>query len=122
MLSDLMGKRFGMRGRLWSSWTMQTLEGVFCILLGVMSSLGPSIVVMIVFSIFAQASCGLFFGIVPFISRRSFGVISGMTGARGNVGAVLTQLILFKGSRYTTHKGITYMGIMIMLDLDLDNA
>ncbi|GAB2239464.1 hypothetical protein Droror1_Dr00025377 [Drosera rotundifolia] len=50
MLSDLMGKRFEMRGRLWSWWTMQTLEGVFCILLGVMSSLGPSI------SIFVQAS------------------------------------------------------------------
>ncbi|KAL9257883.1 High affinity nitrate transporter 2.5-like protein [Drosera capensis] len=114
MLSDVMGKRFGMRGRLWAWWTMQTLGGVFCILLGVMSSLGPSIVVMIVFSIFVQASCGLCFGIVPFISRRSLGVISGMTGAGGNVGAVLTQLIFFKGSRYSTHLGITYMGIMIV--------
>lgn len=37
-----------------------------------------------------------------------------MTGAGGNVGAVLTQLIFFKGSRYAKETGITLMGIMII--------
>lgn len=37
-----------------------------------------------------------------------------MTGGGGNVGAVLTQLIFFKGSRYSSQTGITLMGIMII--------
>ncbi|KAK9675643.1 hypothetical protein RND81_11G021000 [Saponaria officinalis] len=92
MVSDLLGKKFGMR----------------------VSSLRASIAVMVIFSVFVQAACGLTFGVVPFVSRRSLGVISGMTGAGGNVGAVITQLIFFKGSRYPTELGITYMGIMII--------
>ncbi|GMH01576.1 hypothetical protein Nepgr_003415 [Nepenthes gracilis] len=113
-LSDFIGRRFGMRGRLWVWWTVQTLGGVTCIILGRMSSIGPSIAVMIAFSIFVQSACGLCFGVVPFISRRALGVISGMTGGGGNVGAIITQLIFFKGSRYSTQLGLTYMGMMIV--------
>ncbi|OMO78288.1 Major facilitator superfamily [Corchorus capsularis] len=114
MISDMMAKRFGMRGRLWALWTVQTLGGVFCIILGKVGSLGVSIAVMLIFSVFVQAACGLTFGVVPFVSRRSLGVISGMTGGGGNVGAVLTQLIFFKGSKYSKETGITLMGVMII--------
>ncbi|KAJ9159029.1 hypothetical protein P3X46_024561 [Hevea brasiliensis] len=85
LISDVVAKRFGMRGRLWALWIVQTL-----------------------------GACGLTFGVVPFVSRRSLGLISGMTGGGGNVGAVLTQLIFFKGSKYYKEKGITLMGIMII--------
>lgn len=37
-----------------------------------------------------------------------------MIGGGGNVGAVLTQLIFFRGSKYSTETGITLMGIMII--------
>ncbi|GAB4828612.1 hypothetical protein Ancab_018275 [Ancistrocladus abbreviatus] len=114
LMSDLLAKWWGMRGRLWGWWIMQTLGGVLCIILGMVGSLGGSVAVMLVFSVFVQASCGLTFGVVPFVSRRSLGVVSGMTGAGGNVGAVLTQVIFFRGSKYSTHLGITYMGIMIV--------
>ncbi|KAI6686587.1 hypothetical protein NL676_032500 [Syzygium grande] len=114
VISDVVGKRFGMRGRLWTLWVVQTIGGVLCVVLGRVGSLGASIGVMIAFSIFCQAACGLTFGVVPFVSRRSLGLISGMTGGGGNVGAVLTQLTFFKGSRYSKEMGITLMGIMII--------
>jgi hypothetical protein len=33
-ISDESAKKYGIRGRLWSTWFVQTLEGVLCILLG----------------------------------------------------------------------------------------
>lgn len=113
-LSDFMAKKYGMRGRLWGWWIVQTLSGVMCIAMGLLDTLSATIVVMIIFSIFVQAAEGLTFGVVPFVSRRSMGVVSGMTGAGGNVGAVITQVIFFRGSQFTTERGITYMGVMII--------
>ncbi|KAF5199812.1 High-affinity nitrate transporter 2.2 [Thalictrum thalictroides] len=53
-------------------------------------------------------------GVVPNDSfwqvLRSLGLISGLTGGGGNLGAVVTQFIFFTGSKLTQGKGITYMG------------
>lgn len=113
-LSDLVASRYGMRGRLWALWLTQSIGGLLCVLLGRMGSLSSSVVVMLLFSFFVQAACGLTFGVVPFVSRRALGLISGMTGGGGNMGAVVTQLIFFKGSKYSKETGITLMGIMII--------
>ena len=70
VISDKMGKRFGMRGRLWGLWVVQTVAGLLCVLLGRINSLWGSIVVMCGFSVFVQAASGLTFGVVPFVSQR----------------------------------------------------
>ncbi|MED6145162.1 hypothetical protein PIB30_022472 [Stylosanthes scabra] len=70
VMSDRMGKRFGMRGRLWGLWAVQTVAGLFCVLLGRVNSLWSSVLVMCCFSVFVQAASGLNFGVVPFVSKR----------------------------------------------------
>ncbi|CAI9780622.1 unnamed protein product [Fraxinus pennsylvanica] len=117
VVSDEMGRRFGMRGRLWSLWVVQMVAGLLCYFLGRMNSLWGSILVMCCFSLFVQAASGLTFGVVPFVSNRSLGVISGMTGSGGTLGAVVTQLLLFSGggSKISTEKGISIMGLMMLI-------
>ncbi|XP_059073194.1 high affinity nitrate transporter 2.5-like [Cryptomeria japonica] len=114
VLSDLVARRYGMRGRIWALWIVQTMGGVFCVLLGKANSLSLSITFMLIFSMFVQASCGLTFGIVPFVSRRSLGIVSGMAGAGGNVGSMVTQLLFFLNSNYSNETGISLMGVMII--------
>ncbi|KAL3526079.1 hypothetical protein ACH5RR_014451 [Cinchona calisaya] len=116
VLSDEMGRRFGMRGRLWSLWVVQTVAGLLCVFLGRVNTLWASILVMCSFSLFVQAASGLTFGVVPFVSKRSLGVISGMTGSGGTIGAVVTQLLLFSGSKnFSTQASISLMGLMMLV-------
>ncbi|KAK1325506.1 High affinity nitrate transporter 2.7 [Acorus calamus] len=70
VVSDAMGRRFGMKGRLWSLYLVQTLAGLLCVLLGRVGSVKATVGVMLGFSLFVQAASGLTFGVVPFVSKR----------------------------------------------------
>ena len=83
---------------------------MLCIVMGNVTTLAASVSVMIIFSIFVQAACGATYAIVPFISRRALGVVSGFVGAGGSVGAVLTQILLQRDG--STNQGFVHIGVI----------
>ena len=115
IISDWSSNRFGMRGRLWTLWSTQTLEGVLCIFMGLSKdNLGATIAFMVFFSICVQASEGASYGIVPFISRRALGVVSGFIGAGGNAGATISTALFFTKDSIETYEGLQYLGYTVI--------
>lgn len=73
--SDEVARRFGMRGRLWALWAVQSAGAALCVLVGRMGaaeapSLAATVAVMVACAAFVQAASGLTFGIVPFVCKR----------------------------------------------------
>jgi len=76
---------------------------------------GLTVFIMIIFSICVQMAEGLHFGVVPYVSRPALGVVSGMVGAGGNGGAVLTLWTIFKNTAVArTDSGFIILGIVII--------
>ncbi|GKV01261.1 hypothetical protein SLEP1_g13826 [Rubroshorea leprosula] len=84
--SDAAARLFGMRGRPWTLWILQTLGG------GLRSNFWhhPIYFTVVIGNHIGHDSCG------------------------GNFGLGLTQLIFFSTSRFSTAKGLTLMGVMIV--------
>jgi len=79
------------------------------------STLGLTMILIIIFSIFVQMAEGLHFGVVPFVSRPALGVVSGMVGAGGNIGAVISgQFIIGSGTKEPLDRGFVWLGIIIV--------
>jgi len=113
IVSDLCARRWGMRGRLWALWSIQTAGGILCGALYFTShSLGSTMAVIVIFSIACQMSCGLSFGVAPFVSKRATGLVSGFTGAGGNVGGAVTQAAFFTAGAMTVPQGFLWMGVL----------
>ncbi len=77
-----------------------------------------AVVLTIICSIFVQGGQGSTYAIIPMIKRRITGQISGMTGAYGNVGAViyLTALTMFDAKTFfLLIAAITFFGSLYCL-------
>ena len=77
-----------------------------------------AVVLTIVCSVFVQGGQGSTYAIIPMIKRRLTGQISGMTGAYGNVGAVLylTALTMFGANSFFLFIGaVTFLGFLYCL-------
>ena len=77
-------------------------------------TVGVVVLVVFLFSVAVQMAEGLSFGVVPYVSRPALGVVNGMVGAGGNLGAVITLSAFFKGTGMRTDVGLLYMGITII--------
>jgi NNP family nitrate/nitrite transporter-like MFS transporter len=113
-ISDLCGRRWGIRGRVWWLFICQMLGGVTCLALGLAKdSFTWTMVVVVLFSIFVQGACGASFGVVPFVSLRARGLVYGFVGAGGNTGGAITQAIFFSPHNLAPYDSFKWLGVMI---------
>lgn len=112
-LGDVCGRRAGLNGRV--SWLALVIfgEGLSLIGFAQMASLGSAIGMMLVFSLFCQMACGATYAVVPFVQTKALGPVSGMVGAGGNVGAILTGLLF--GGAMSWPTALLYLGVATAL-------
>ena len=114
-MSDVIASRFGMRGRLWWLWFVMTSAGGVCVAFGYQTtSLAHATTTMVIFSYLCHCGCGATYGIVPFISKRSLGVVSGSVGAGGNAISAILQWCFFTNTQVIVPLAIRNLGITIM--------
>jgi len=110
-LSDTLNLSYGMRGRLWLQSICLLLEGTLIVVFANMTSLGPAIAVMCIFSIFVQAAEGAVYGVVPYVSTTVTGASAGIVGAGGNIGG-MSFAACFRQLSYKT--AFLVMGGLVM--------
>jgi NNP family nitrate/nitrite transporter-like MFS transporter len=86
--SDKAAARFALRGRIWVILITVLGTGGMLVLFSLIRVLWLAILQLILFSCFVQAAEGATFGLVPFINKRYTGIVSGLVGAGGNLGAM----------------------------------
>lgn len=113
IFSDVLAKRFGMRGRLWAFFIVQCLNGLLFVAFSRIRLLALAIPTLIGFSLFVQMAEGATFGIVPFVDPPATGAVSGIVGAGGNFGAVTGGLLINTGADGTA-KGFLILGCIVI--------
>jgi len=114
IVSDKVGRRYGMKGKGVLLALMLLLEGVGIILFAKSGSFGLAIVSMLSFALFLKMANGATYGIVPFINEKNVGLISGIVGAGGNLGGMLFGF-LFKSKNISYADAFTYIGITVTI-------
>lgn len=114
IFSDKVNRKFGLKGRAILLGLFLFCEGLGVILFSQVNLLVWSIVTMIVFALFVKMSNGACYSVVPFVNQKALGMVSGIVGAGGNVGAILMGFV-FKMEGYTYQSGLFLIGLFIIL-------
>lgn len=116
ILSDAISGPFGMRGRLAYLLFCQICGAAFLIFLSATKgSLLLSCLAITLTALGIEGSQAALFAIVPFVSKRSLGVVNGIVGAGGNVGATIITSSFFDQSRFDTDEGFFWTGITLIV-------
>lgn len=109
IVSDQVGRRFGLKGKGRLLGLLLVLEGIGIMLFAASGSLLVAVASMLIFALFLKMANGCTYGIVPFINKDNIGVVSGVVGAGGNIGAMLVGF-LFKSEHLTYADAFQYIG------------
>ncbi|MNI79991.1 hypothetical protein D3C73_1364860 [compost metagenome] len=114
MVSDKVGKTYGIKGKGVLLGILLLLEGIGISLFSTSNTLVLAIITMLLFALFLKMANGCTYGIVPFINKDNIGSVSGIVGAGGNIGAMLVGF-LFKSETLSYADAFQYIGIGVFL-------
>jgi NNP family nitrate/nitrite transporter-like MFS transporter len=112
VFGDRAGIRWGLRGRVGFLGAVLFAEGITLMIFSQMQLLPVAIVALVIFSLFVQMSEGATYSVVPFVNRKSLGMVSGIVGAGGNAGAVAAGF-LFRSESLTTQTAFLILGVVV---------
>ena len=110
IISDKVGKVYGLRGKGLLLAGFLVFEGLGIILFANAGTLTLAIVSMLIFALFLKMANGGTYSIVPFVNKDAIGSVAGIVGAGGNIGAMLVGF-LFKSKNMTYSQAFYYIGI-----------
>lgn len=111
--SDKVSKKYGLKYRVGVLGIFLLLEGLGIILFSQTTVLFWSVAMLLLFAFFVKMSNGATYSVVPFISQKSLGLVSGIVGAGGNLGAVMAGFV-FKSESVTYDQGFFMIGIAVV--------
>ena len=115
LLSDRFGRKmalsFCIAGLAVGYYVMSQISSDWPIVMAVLATMGCAF--------FVNAGCGAVFAVVPLIQRRLTGQIAGMTGAYGNIGALIFLTILSLVSTETFFLVIAGTAVVILFAVQL---
>ncbi|MCC8409173.1 MFS transporter [Mucilaginibacter sp. UR6-1] len=114
LVSDKVGKKYGMRGKGLLLAGVLLLEGLGLLLFAQAGNLTAAIIAMLSFALFLKMSNGATYGIVPFVDQKNVGLVSGIVGAGGNLGGMLFGF-LFKSATITYADAFSYIGYTVVV-------
>ena len=112
IVSDRIGKTYGLKGKGYLLGMFLILEGIGLAFFANSATLHMAIFAMLVFALFLKMANGTTYSIVPFINKKAIGSVSGIVGAGGNLGAVLFGF-LFKSASLTYADAFFYIGLAV---------
>lgn len=110
IISDKVGKAYGLRGKGLLLAGFLVLEGIGIICFANADTLTLAIISMLIFALFLKMANGGTYSIVPFVNKDAIGSVAGIVGAGGNIGAMLVGF-LFKSNNITYSQAFFYIGI-----------
>lgn len=110
IISDKVGKVYGLRGKGLLLAGFLVFEGIGIVLFANAGTLTMAIVSMLIFALFLKMANGGTYSIVPFVNKDAIGSVAGIVGAGGNIGAMLVGF-LFKSKNITYSQAFFYIGI-----------
>jgi len=112
IISDKVNKTQGLRGRTWVLGSCLFLAGLGMVMFANMNGLVLAILSLVIFALFVKMGNGATYSVVPFVNKRAIGMVSGIVGAGGNLGAMLMGFVLkMEGVSY--QQGLMYIGIAV---------